>query len=444
MVVMLMLIAAARVDAAPGDVDTTFVPVTPCRLEDTRELGGAPLAAGEVRVFEAFGTRGPVVGSQCTIPTDAVGLSMNVTALGASVESFLTIWPDGVPQPFVSSLNPAPGQPPIPNAVATPISSAGRFKVFNNAGSVGMIIDVNGYYTKSSLTELAQKVSALETKLASMTATTVDGHPTVRFTGVNVQIVDGSTDSVCGVTGFENCNGVGNLIVGYNEPGRIAEPRTGSHNIVVGTEHGWTSHSGLVAGFSNVISDEWASVSGGAHNDASGPASSISGGVDGTASGVGSSVSGGSVNTASGKNSSVSGGGYNVASSFDSSVSGGRNNSATTGLAPSVSGGYLNVASGEYASVSGGGTNAASGERASVSGGLENTASGPRSSVSGGKENSATQNQGWASGGFRNSATGVGASALGGSDNTAGPTFNDVTAVGGISKTCNTSTAQLC
>ncbi len=165
--VTVTVLQAWRVDAAPGDTDTTFVPITPCRLVDTRQPGGAPLDNGEIRTIDAHGSNGPIAGSQCTIPSDAVGLSMNVTALNASAVTFWTIWPDGEPQPEASSLNPAPGQPPTPNAVTSPISTAGRFKVFNLAGSVDMLIDVNGYYVKTSLTELASRLTAAESNIAT-------------------------------------------------------------------------------------------------------------------------------------------------------------------------------------------------------------------------------------------------------------------------------------
>jgi hypothetical protein len=108
MVVMLMFLDAWRVDAAPGDLDSTLVPITPCRLVDTRFPGEPPLGPGVARTFEAHGTNGNVPGSQCTIPAHAIGLSMNVTALDASVGTFWTIWPQGVPKPNASSLNPAP------------------------------------------------------------------------------------------------------------------------------------------------------------------------------------------------------------------------------------------------------------------------------------------------------------------------------------------------
>jgi hypothetical protein len=144
---------AWRVDAAPGDKDSTFVPITPCRLIDTRPAPfriGTQAAFGgdDTRTIQARGTNG-----NCTIPNDAVGMSMNVTAVNATQATFLTVWPNGT-KPTAASLNPTPGQPPTPNAVTTQLSGSGAFRVYNRFGNVDVIIDVNGYYTKTSLQHL--------------------------------------------------------------------------------------------------------------------------------------------------------------------------------------------------------------------------------------------------------------------------------------------------
>lgn len=167
--VMLMFVNAWQVDAAPGDTDSTFVGITPCRLADTRpepnRVGSVEtLGAEGIETFVAVGSAG-----QCTIPADAVAVSLNVTALGASELSFLTFWPDGV-QPLAASLNPAPAQPPVPNAVTVDLSAVGGFNVYNNVGTVNIVIDVNGYYTQSSLKELNGRVSALESATAVNTS----------------------------------------------------------------------------------------------------------------------------------------------------------------------------------------------------------------------------------------------------------------------------------
>ena len=207
---------------------------------------------------------------------------------------------------------------------------------------------------------------------------------TVRFSGVNVQIVNGM-----GVT--HQSNGLGNLIVGYNEPRSgvsicskgghdndndcVADSgiwatnhKSGSHNIVGGDGNAYSSHGGLIVGSSNAITHAFASVSGGSGNTASGPWSSISGGGSNVASGDVSSISGGDTNVASGPVSSVTGGSGNVASGPVSSVTGGSENAAS-GPVSSVSGGASNVASGVQSSVSGGGSNTAAGVVSSVLGG---------------------------------------------------------------------------
>jgi hypothetical protein len=156
---------------------------------------------------------------------------------------------------------------------------------------------------------------------------------TLQFSGINVQVVSGSgaTDGAL--------NGKGNLIVGYNKSS-FGQTRTGSNNLVVGDEHEYTSSGGLVAGFENTISGEWASVSGGEFSLASGPESSVSGGQGNTASNQGASVSGGFGNTASGLLASLSGGSNNTASGMIASVSGGGGNTAS-GDQSSISGGQF-------------------------------------------------------------------------------------------------------
>jgi len=190
------------------------------------------------------------------------------------------------------------------------------------------------------------------------------------FNGLNVRVQSGggSTDGAI--------NGLGNLIVGYDEmrnDGTIND-KSGSHNLVVGGRNNYSSSGGLVAGTHNTISGWSSSVSGGVANTASGNHSSVSGGDSNVASGYASSISGGGTNTASGQRSSVSAGAHNYAWDGYTSVSGGSGNYAFAG--GSVSGGYQNTASGMASSVSGGENNTASGDYSSVSGGQEHTAGG--------------------------------------------------------------------
>jgi hypothetical protein len=169
---------------------------------------------------------------------------------------------------------------------------------------------------------MAERMATVEKKLAAMDFD--DEANEVVITGANLRIING-----LGATA--TTNGLGNLIVGYNEPrppGPPPDVRTGSHNVVVGREHNFFSFGGLVVGLRNEISGEFASVCGGSSNTASGTFSSVSGGGGNTASGRISSLSGGRRNIASNANASVSGGDGNTASGAFSSVSGGLNRTA--------------------------------------------------------------------------------------------------------------------
>jgi hypothetical protein len=233
-----------------------------------------------------------------------------------------------------------------------------------------------------------------------------DGGATLRVSGINVQIVSGS-GATDGAT-----NGRGNLVVGYNAS-NAPHDRSGSHNLVVGDEHSYSSYGGLVAGLNNTSSGPYTSICGGDTNTASGFAASVTGGAVNVASGPESSVSGGEFNTASGINASVCGGWANLASGDQSAVSGGFVNKAS-GLTAWVGGGETNEASAERATVTGGSDNRATAQAATVSGGVMNHADGQSSSVSGGGFNQASGQGASISGGDSNVASGAGASVSGG------------------------------
>jgi hypothetical protein len=185
---------------------------------------------------------------------------------------------------------------------------------------------------------------------------------TIRFTGVNVQIVNGlgaTNGDTADPYSFNEpptaTNGVGNLIVGYNEPMNDGhDVRTGSHNIVGGAiGSNYTRWGGIVVGSHNQILGPGACAVGGAANQASGVWSVASGGYANVGSGYLSSVTGGSQSTASGEYSTITGGNVNSATGNNSWVGGGELNNAT-GILAGVCGGEQNTAAG-YGSVIGGG-----------------------------------------------------------------------------------------
>src|SRR6476659_5503121 len=103
------LLTASASSPSRGSLLTSIVP---CRLVDTRE--GVTLGSGTTRTQPVIGQHG-----DCNIPIDAVAVSMNITIVDPSANSFLTVWPDGESRPTASSLNWVAGQSPTPNAVTS-------------------------------------------------------------------------------------------------------------------------------------------------------------------------------------------------------------------------------------------------------------------------------------------------------------------------------------
>ncbi len=122
-----------------------FVPVTPCRVADTRNaagpFGGATLTPGSTRDFA-------VSESACGIPTTAAAYSLNVTVVPQGPLSYLTLWPTGQPQPVTSTLN-SLGGIVVANAAIVPAGVNGEVSVFVT-GTTDVILDIDGYFTNAA------------------------------------------------------------------------------------------------------------------------------------------------------------------------------------------------------------------------------------------------------------------------------------------------------
>ncbi len=131
-----------------------------------------------------------------------------------------------------------------------------------------------------TLGNLNVRLTAVETKTQFVSVS--DGQMFVTGTNLHIRSGSGTTDGVV--------NGRGNLIIGYNEVSASGDDRSGSHNMVLGNFHDYSSYGGLVVGQNNRILGPFASVSGGQFNTARGDFASVGGGDDNTANGNGSAV----------------------------------------------------------------------------------------------------------------------------------------------------------
>jgi hypothetical protein len=85
---------------------------------------------------------------------------------------------------------------------------------------------------------LTSRVEALEAKLAHVSASGND----IVISGANLYVNDGSGTTDGPV------NGLGNVVIGYNELRGAGDDRSGSHNLVFGSRNNYSSYGGLVGG----------------------------------------------------------------------------------------------------------------------------------------------------------------------------------------------------
>jgi hypothetical protein len=148
-----------------------YTPIEACRLLDTRAaegIGGrtTPLGAGEIITVDVLNGD-----DECgALPAGITGVQLNATALFASGLTHLTFWAEG-DLPNASSLNPAPGQPPTPNAVTTEVASDGSFQVRNNSGSVDLLIDLVGVYEDHHHDDRYYEKGEVDTAVAAAAST---------------------------------------------------------------------------------------------------------------------------------------------------------------------------------------------------------------------------------------------------------------------------------
>lgn len=141
--------------APPALVPADYVALTPLRVFDSRGGAGgrtAPLAPGETIDVQVGGLGG--------VPTaGAFAVALNVTGTGASQPTFLTVWSPHRARPWTSNVNLTPGRT-TPNLVVAELSSSGRVRLYNAAGSTHVVVDVVGYFRSGGGTRLLPLVPA--------------------------------------------------------------------------------------------------------------------------------------------------------------------------------------------------------------------------------------------------------------------------------------------
>lgn len=126
-----------------------YVPVTPCRLIDTRfDIGPITVALGPNSTTTAVLT-GATVGQCINVLPAATSLNVNITAVNPTENTFITVFPAGSTMPVASSLNPRANSV-TGNEVNITLPVDDRVSFFNRVGTVEIVVDLLGYYLPSS------------------------------------------------------------------------------------------------------------------------------------------------------------------------------------------------------------------------------------------------------------------------------------------------------
>jgi hypothetical protein len=138
--------STAAAAATPTAGQSTYVPLSPVRLLDTREASD-PLtgAAGP------GGTKDLQVAGVAGVPAEATAVVLNVTVVQPTSSTDVRVYPtptDGS-VPLVSNLN-APAGLTFANLVTVKVGDGGKVRLRNQAGDAHLVADLSGYYVQGA------------------------------------------------------------------------------------------------------------------------------------------------------------------------------------------------------------------------------------------------------------------------------------------------------
>src|SRR3954453_4948630 len=132
---------AAHAMGSPSDA-SVLVPQAPVRVLDTREAASPIHALGQGSVATLS------VATQ--VPAQATAAEINLTVVNGTTGSFLTLYPTGMDRPLASAINWADNVAHANSMVIKFGGAAKSFNIYNNSGSVDVVVDLVGYYIPSA------------------------------------------------------------------------------------------------------------------------------------------------------------------------------------------------------------------------------------------------------------------------------------------------------
>lgn len=137
--------------AHAADPPVSLIPITPCRLMDTRPAPSTvgsrstPIGSGGVLTRAVRGVNG-----RCSIPANATAINYSITVPSPTVNSSVVLFRADGARPGSAAINVTAGayQPTAQGLVR--LSSTGAIKIFVSNGPLNLVVDITGYYTAAA------------------------------------------------------------------------------------------------------------------------------------------------------------------------------------------------------------------------------------------------------------------------------------------------------
>ncbi|MCX6401237.1 MAG: hypothetical protein NTX33_15075 [Propionibacteriales bacterium] len=175
--------AAAQVLATgSGTSESKFVPISPCRVVDTR-VHSSSFTVGQTRSYfvnasaaaiEAQG--GDATG--CTVPSGITAVAATIKAVSPTGSGFVRAWPNGASEPTTSVLNFAKTTIGDSSVLKVDTAAAKDFSVRVYGHRTHIVVDVQGYYV-APISAWVNSVGTLDQNWSSraVTASRIPGFP---------------------------------------------------------------------------------------------------------------------------------------------------------------------------------------------------------------------------------------------------------------------------
>ena len=131
--------------ASASGSNGAYSPLAPARIMDTRG-GYADCTTGACATLGPGGSDVLHVSGNGGVPGGASAVVLNVTVTNPTDGSYITVYPSDVSKPTASDLNDVPGLT-VPNLVVVKLAADGTVTIYNNSGSVDVIVDVEGWFS---------------------------------------------------------------------------------------------------------------------------------------------------------------------------------------------------------------------------------------------------------------------------------------------------------